>query len=124
MKERCYNKNSISYKLYGGRGIQICNEWLKSFETFYKWSVNHGYSDNLSIDRIDENGDYCPENCRWADKYTQANNKRNNIVITFNGETHTLPEWARKLDLPYSVLANRRRKGKSIAEILDPERKR
>jgi hypothetical protein len=122
--ERCYNINYPERHLYGGRGIEMCDEWKNDFSTFYKWAMENGYNDNLSIDRIDSNGNYCPENCRWANNYEQANNKRNNIVLTYNGETMTMSEWARKLNLPYSTLADRRRKGKSVEEILYPKKKR
>ena len=99
--------------------------WAKdSFENFRDWAIKNGYSDDLSIDRIDANGDYEPSNCRWEDKYQQANNKRNNIVLTHNGETLTMPQWARKLNLPYSTLADRRKKGKSVEEILYPHKLR
>lgn len=124
MKERCYDPNYPQRELYGGRGIKICDEWLKDFINFYNWSMENGYADNLSIDRIDPNKDYEPSNCRWADTYQQANNKRNNIQLTYNGETLTLPQWARKLGLPYSTLADRLRKGKSVEEILYPKKKR
>lgn len=124
MKERCYDQNYPQRNLYGGRGIKICKEWLDSFENFRDWAIKNGYSDDLSIDRIDANGDYEPSNCRWADKYQQANNKRNNIVLTYNGETLTMPQWARKLNLPYSTLADRRKKGKSVEEILYPHKLR
>ncbi len=124
MKERCYDPNYPERHLYGGRGIKICNEWLDSFEVFRDWSLTHGYAEHLSIDRIDPNKDYEPSNCRWADVYQQANNKRNNIQLTYNGETLTLPQWARKLGLPYSTLADRRKKGKSVEEILYPTKKR
>lgn len=124
IKERCYYEKYPEYYLYGGRGIQVCKEWLDSFETFREWAVENGYNDTLSIDRIDPNGNYEPDNCRWADAYQQANNKRNNIQLTYNGETLTLPQWARKLNLPYSTLADRMKKGKSIEEILYPKKKR
>lgn len=95
MKERCYNKNSKSYTNYGGRWITVCERWLNSFENFYsdmgekpKW---------LSIDRIDTNWNYEPWNCKWADKFEQARNKRNNINITYMWETMCLLEWSRKL---------------------------
>ena len=124
IKERCYYEKYPEYYLYGGRGIKMCDEWKEDFVNFYNWAISHGYKENLSIDRKDFNGNYEPSNCRWADNITQANNKRNNIKLTHNGETHTLPEWSRKLNLPYSTLADRRKKGKSVEEILYPIKKR
>ena len=93
MHDRCYNTNSKSYKNYGGRGIKICAEWLKDFTQFYNWALQNGYSPELSIDRIDNNKGYSPENCRWVNKTVQSNNRRTNHFLEFNGERHTLAEW-------------------------------
>ena len=81
MKERCHTPSNTSYKNYGARGIKVCDEWLK-FEPFYEWAISNGYSEGLSIDRIDVNGNYCPENCRWSTKEVQANNTRANHYVT------------------------------------------
>lgn len=107
MKGRCYNPNNAEYETYGGRGIAVCDEWLNSFEAFYEWTVASGYADDLSIDRKDVNGNYEPSNCRWATQKEQQNNRRNNRYITYNGETHTMAEWARILNINYGTLCSR-----------------
>jgi len=94
MHTRCNNKNFPRYPSYGGRGITVTPEW-KDFIVFETWALLNGYNDNLTIDRIDNDGNYCPENCRWVDNIVQQNNKQNNHFITVNGETHTATEWAR-----------------------------
>lgn len=118
MHERCYDENYPEFHLYGGRGIRVCNEWRQNFNNFYEWSKANGYENNLSIDRIDTNKGYSPNNCRWADKYQQANNKRNNITIEHNGKTLTLSEWATELNLPVTTLRSRYYRGKSTEEVL------
>ena len=94
IKQRTLNENRKDYADYGGRGIEVCQEWRDSFEAFRDWALANGYQDNLTIERKDTNGDYCPENCRWATKKEQANNRRNNRIIEHNGERRTLKQWA------------------------------
>lgn len=101
MKERCYKEYSASYKNYGKRGIKICDEWLKDFESFYRWAMANGYKDNLTIDRIDVNGNYEPCNCRWATVKQQNNNSRKNHYTTINGVTKTIAQWAEHYNKPY-----------------------
>lgn len=106
IKSRCNNKNNKAYKNYGARNIKVCDEWL-NFENFYNWAINNGYEEGLTIDRIDVNGNYEPDNCRWATKEEQSNNRRNNHIITYNNETHTLSEWAKNLNINYKCLYKR-----------------
>lgn len=107
MKDRCYNRMNRVYCHYGGRGITICEEWLKDFSRFKNWALQSGYNDKLTIDRIDVNGPYSPENCRWVTMKVQQNNKRNGRTITFQGETHTVSEWADITGIPYYTLHSR-----------------
>lgn len=109
MKSRCLNKNDKNYKDYGGRGIVICDEWLgeNGFINFYNWSISNGYSDGLTIDRIEADGNYEPSNCRWVDMITQENNRTNNHLITYNNKTMTMAMWAKELGINYKTLANR-----------------
>ena len=106
MRARCNNKNLPQYNDYGGRGITICDEW-NDFLIFKEWAENNGYTDSLTIDRIDNNGNYCPENCRWTTRKKQNNNKRNNLYITFNEKKHSLTEWCDILNLPTKIIYER-----------------
>jgi hypothetical protein len=107
MIERCCNPRNKDYKNYGARGIDICQEWKLDFSKFYAWAITNGYSDGLSIDRIDNNKGYCPENCRWVSNKVQGNNRRTNKYITYNGETKTVSQWADVLGIGLSTLRYR-----------------
>ena len=112
MKNRCYNAKDVEYKNYGGRGITVCDEWKDSFVNFSQWAYENGYNKDApkgqcTIDRIDVNGCYEPENCRWVNWHIQMNNKRNNRILTYNGESHTLAEWCEIVNIPYNCLKSR-----------------
>lgn len=106
MRERCGNPNHPQYESYGARGIQVCPEW-NDWETFRNWALENGYTKDLSIDRIDNDKGYSPDNCRWATATAQANNTRRTHLVTYNGETHSVSEWARILNIKQSTLSNR-----------------
>ena len=117
MKSRCQNPNYPCYSDYGGRGITVCDEW-QQFEPFYKWAMANGYRDELSIDRIDVEGNYEPSNCRWVNAKTQANNKRNNHFVVFEGRKITLTQWAEETEIPKDTLRYRLRLGWSVEKAL------
>ena len=112
MKARVTNPHRKGYKDYGGRGIKICESWL-NFENFYQWALANGYDKNLSIDRINTNGDYCPDNCRWATMEVQQNNKRNNHMIDWEGGTYTLAQFSRQFHIPQSTVWGRLKRGQN-----------
>lgn len=109
MKQRCGNPKTIGYKNYGGRGIDICIAWKESYQMFKNWALQSGYAANLNLDRIDNNGDYSPENCRFVTPSENSRNRRNNIKITVNNVTKTLIEWAETSGLKYGTLQTRRK---------------
>ena len=109
MLYRCENPKNRAYKYYGERGIQVCEEW-HDFNAFKKWLDESGYVEGLTVDRIDNNKGYCPENCRLTDSKTQANNRRSNVEITYNGQTHNLTEWSEILGFDYKQVHNRMHK--------------
>lgn len=114
---RCHNTHRSCYDRYGGRGISMCDEW-RDFATFREWAHANGYNDKLSIDRIDNNGGYTPENCRWVDDYAQAHNKRNNRIIEFQNEKLCLAEWGRRLGCNGQVISDRLKRGWSVQQAL------
>lgn len=111
MKSRCYNPKFPGYKTYGGRGIRVCDEWLNDYKCFREWSLSNNYSDNLSIDRIDNDGNYCPSNCRWATRFVQQNNTSKNKFLTIDGETKTVSEWCRFYNINLHTYHGRIRMG-------------
>lgn len=119
IKQRCYNPKNNHYKNYGGRGIKVCDIWRDDYTEFEHWAYNNGYNDTLTIDRIDNDGDYTPENCRWVTKVVQDNNKRTNVILEYNGESHTLMEWSKILNVSYSMLQSRYKYGWTAKEIFE-----
>jgi len=120
MLYRCENENCSGFEKYGGRGIKVCEEWHK-YLNFKKWALSHGYSENLSIDRIDNDGNYEPSNCRWVTMADQNRNRRDNIIIEYNGERLTASQWAIKLGWNKSVIYQRLKHGwDKIAAITTP----
>ena len=117
MMDRCYRKTAKNYPFYGGRGIEVCQEW-HNIENFGKWATENGFKKGMSLDRIDVNGNYSPENCKWSTPSEQANNRRNTVYLEYNGEKHTISEWAKKLGINRSTLSNRIYRGWSIEKAL------
>lgn len=103
MLQRCKNPNDKLYHRYGGRGIAVCSEW-ESFENFHAWATSNGYSSELTIDRIDNDGGYYPENCRWVDRMTQNNNTSQNHRVSYHGLNKTIAEWSRMVGMDYDRL--------------------
>lgn len=123
MCNRCYRETNDMYYIYGGRGITVCDEWKdkeRGFEYFAEWALSNGYSENLTIDRIDNNKGYSPDNCRWSDLLTQANNKRNTRYLVINGEKDTVANLSRKYNISYWNLFNYSKGG---ANFMYPELK-
>lgn len=127
IQQRCFNPKDDSYKYYGGRGIHICDEWrgTEGFVRFMEWSKKNGYTDELTIDRIDNNKDYSPENCRWTTQTVQMRNTRTNPHYTYNEKSYTMADLAEEFGIPYGTLWNRIHKLHwEIGEALQPKRKR
>jgi len=118
MKQRCFNKNNHKYGVYGGRGILVCKEWL-DFKNFRDWALKNGYGENLSIDRIDNDGNYKSDNCRWIPLEKQAKNKTSNILFSFKGKTKDLADWAREFNISPSLLSYYRRIGKPLEDVFN-----
>lgn len=118
MKRRCETtKAEKAKKGYLNRGITVCKEW-HDFSIFQKWALSNGYTDLLTIDRINNDGNYCPENCRWVDYEIQANNRRTNVNLTYQNKTQTIAQWAKEIGMKYNTLDERLRKGWSVERAL------
>lgn len=114
MKERCYRVNHKHYKNYGGRGIEICTEWKDDYLTFKQWALCNGYKENLTLDRINVNGNYEPQNCRWITVKEQMNNKRNNHLIKIEGKMLTISQISEKYNIPKSTVRWRDNNNRNI----------
>jgi hypothetical protein len=107
MKQRCLNPNNKSFHNYGGRGIVVCDEWKDNYQAFYEWSMNNKYKEGLSLDRINNDGNYEPSNCRWADRITQCNNTRQNKYYIINGVSKTIHQWSLEYNIPVKIVRQR-----------------
>lgn len=118
IKERCYNPNSKAYKRYGGRGIAMCDEWLNSYQAFEEWCLSHGFSKELAIDRINNDGDYAPNNCRFVTLKENNQNRNTTLWFTINGKTKNLQQWCDYYGMKRATVATRLKNGWSIEEAL------
>ena len=124
MKGRCYNSKSTQYRYYGAKGVKICDEWLTDFKAFYDWSMANGYQDDLTIDRINNDGNYSPDNCRWANHSEQMLNRSNTVFVEYNGEKKPLAVWCRIYGVNYKRAHAKYRKGFSPEVYLSPTHRR
>lgn len=125
MIERCYNPHSERYESYGGRGITVCAEWKNDFSSFRDWALANGYDKRLTLDRIDNNGNYEPTNCKWSTQKEQCNNRRSNRLLTYKGETKTMTQWAESIGMNVGTLKYRLRLGWSVQDAIEtPIRRR
>lgn len=118
IKSRCYNKNSKAFINYGKRGISMCSEWKNDFTIFYNWSIENGYHEGLTIDRIDNNGNYEPANCRWVDRLTQNNNTRSTKHYIYKGQDYTLSDLSLKFKINRNTLKSKLRRGVDLEDII------
>ncbi len=120
MKSRCNNLHNNRYHCYGGRGIKVCKEWNESFIVFREWALSNGWKEGLTIDRMDSNGDYTPDNCKWSTQKEQQNNRRDTIMFTYQGKTLLLHFWCDEYQIPYQRVVQRMKKlGWSFDEAME-----
>lgn len=120
MLTRCYNKDLVRYKDHGGRGITVCEEWRKSKESFYIWSLNNGWQCGLQLDRKENSLNYTPNNCRFVTSKVNNRNRRSNVRVTYMGDTKTLVEWAEHFKISYTTIRNRNRQKVSLDKMFLP----
>jgi len=119
MKERCYNSKNSSFKRYGGRGVTVCDEWRNDYSAFHEWALRNGYKPGLTIERVNNDGDYCPENCVWADRRAQARNRSTNHILKYRGKNYTLAEASELSGLDHSTLIGRLSRGWSVKDAIE-----
>lgn len=124
MRQRCYNTNNKDFYNYGAKGIKVCDEWVKDFSEFYRWAMENGYVESLSIDRINPYGNYEPSNCRWATIQEQANNKKNTIYVEVDGSTYTLTELSNLYGIRRETIEMRYLRGDRGDRLVRPVRYR
>lgn len=112
MLQRCYSKNCKQYHRYGGRGITVCKEWKDDSTTFYRWAIQSGYREGLTLDRVDNDKGYSPDNCAWVTNRVNVNHTSRTHFITYNGKTQSMKQWANELGINYSTLRNRLNRSK------------
>lgn len=122
IKRRCYYTKSKHYKNYGGRGVEVCEEWRNSFNSFLTWALENGWQEGLTIDRKDNDGNYEPLNCRWITRGEQLLNRRNNRCVTYNGETKTAKEWSVMLSISYTSFLRRLNKWGDLERVFNEPR--
>ena len=117
---RCYYKSTNQYKNYGGKGIKVCDEWkhIEGFIRFYNWAINNGYSEELTLDRIDNEKDYCPDNCRWLTIKEQSNHRTNNVFYTYKGKTQTSKQWCEEYNISQTTFNDRLKRGWTLEQAL------
>ena len=118
MKQRCCNQNVSNYHNYGGRGIKVCDEWMRDFKAFYDWAITNGWKKGLSIDRINNDGDYSPSNCKWSTRTEQLNNTRQNKLLSYKGKIQTISQWAREIGMKEETLRTRLNLGWDVEKAL------